>query len=214
MSMFASIGVALGVSTTVAVVGTVAVAGMVASAAMQGVQASSQSAAQQNAADYNAQIANNNAIIASQQRSTTLQQGELEAQNAMRKQASITGDQRAQMSANGIDLTQGSAQDILASTKFLGGLDVNTIQSNAARQAWGYSVQGMNDKSAANLETWRANSINPSQIGGMAAGTSILSSIGSAATSYAGKAGSGGSAAKVNFGSNTGGGTGGGWPTK
>lgn len=199
MSMFASIGIALGVSTTVAAVGTVAVAGMVASAAMQGVQSSSQSAAQQNAADYNAQVANNNAIIASQQRSTTLQQGELEAQNAMRKQASIIGDQRAQMSANGIDLTQGSAQDILASTKFLGGIDVNTIQSNAARQAWGYSVQGMNDKSAANLETWRANSINPSQIGAMSAGTSILSSIGSAATSYA----AGGSGAKAPSGGST-----------
>ena len=199
MSMFASIGVALGVSTTVAAVGTVAVAGMVASAAMQGVQSSSQSAAQQNAADYNAQVANNNAIIASQQRSTTLQQGELEAQNAMRKQASIIGDQRAQMSANGIDLTQGSAQDILASTKFLGGIDVNTIQSNAARQAWGYSVQGMNDKSTANLETWKANSINPSQIGAMAAGSSLLSSIGSAASSYA----AGGGGAKTPSGGGT-----------
>jgi hypothetical protein len=200
--MFASIGIALGVSTTVAAVGTVAVAGMVASAAMQGVQSSSQSAAQQNAADYNAQVANNNATIASQQRSSALQQGEVEAQNAMRKQASMIGDQRAQMSANGIDLTQGSAQDILASTKFLGGIDVNTIQSNAARQAWGYSVQGMNDKSAANLETWKANSINPSQIGAMAAGTSILSSIGSAASSYAssgggGKASSGGKVTRI-----------------
>lgn len=202
-------------ATTIALVAVgVAVASAAASAAVQGVQASEQAKASKQAADYNAQVANNNAIVDLQQRSTTLQQGDLEAQNAMRKQASITGDQRAQMSANGIDLTQGSAQDILASTKFLGGIDVNTIQSNAARQAWGYSVQGMNDKSAANLETWRANSINPSQIGAMSAGTSILSSIGSAATSYAGKVGSGGSAAKVNFGSNTGGGTGAGWPTK
>jgi hypothetical protein len=203
-----------GLSAGMFAVLSVAVVSAVTSATMQGVQASQNADAQKQAADYNAQVANNNAITASQQRSSALQQGDLEAQNAMRKQASIIGDQRAQMSANGIDLTQGSAQDILASTKFLGGLDVNTIQSNAARQAWGYSVQGMNDKSAANLETWRANSINPSQIGGMAAGTSILSSIGSAATSYAGKAGSGGSAAKVNFGSNTGGGTGAGWPTK
>ena len=173
---------------------SVAVVSAVTSATMQGVQASQNADAQKQAADYNAQVANNNAIIASQQRSTTLQQGELEAQNAMRKQASIIGDQRAQMSANGIDLTQGSAQDILASTKFLGGIDVNTIQSNAARQAWGYSVQGMNDKSAANLETWKANSINPAAIGAMAAGTSILSSVGSAASSYA-SSGMGGKAA-------------------
>ena len=199
MSMFASIGVALGVSTTVAAVGTVAVAGMVASAAMQGVQSSSQSAAQQNAADYNAQVANNNAIIAAQQRSTTLQQGEAEAHKSMRDQAQMIGAQRAQMAANGIDLTQGSAQDILASTKFLGGIDVNTIQSNAARQAWGYEVQGMNDKNAATMETWKANSINPSQIGAMAAGSSLLSSIGGAATSYA----AGGGGAKTPSGGGT-----------
>ena len=186
-----------GLSAGMFAVLSVAVVSAVTSATMQGVQASQNSDAQKQAADYNAQIANNNAITASQQRSSTLQQGELEAQNAMRKQASTIGDQRAQMAANGIDLTQGSAQDILASTKFLGGIDVNTIQSNAARQAWGYSVQGMNDKSAANLETSRANSINPSQIGAMSAGTSILSSIGSAATYYAAgggaKAPSGGS---------------------
>ena len=110
----------------------------------------------------------------------------MDAQNAMRKQASVIGDQRAQMSANGIDITQGSAQDMLASTKFLGGIDVNTIQSNAARQAWGYSVQGMNDQNASTMETWKANSINPAAIGAMTAGGSLLSSVGSAATSFAG----------------------------
>jgi hypothetical protein len=187
------------------------------SAVVQGVQASQNAKAQQQAANYNAQVANNNATIANQQRSATLQQGEADAQTVMRKEASMIGDQRAQMAANGIDLTQGSAQDILASTKFLGGIDVNNIQSNAARQAWGYEVQGMNDKSAATMETWKANSINPTEIGLMAGGTSLLSSIGGAASSYAGSKGggsSGGSAAKVNFGSNTGGGTGAGWPTK
>ena len=200
-----------------AVIAGVLVATTIASAVMQGIQAKNAAQAERNAAEYNAQIANNNAIIASQQRSTTLQQGDVEAQKSMRDQAQMIGAQRAQMAANGIDLTQGSAQDILASTKFLGGIDVNTIQSNAARQAWGYEVQGMNDKNAATMETWKANSINPSQIGAMAAGSSLLSSIGGAASSYAGSKGggsSGGSAAKVNFGSNTGGGTGAGWPTK
>ena len=200
-----------------AVIAGVLVTTTIASAVMQGIQAKNAAQAERNAAEYNAQIANNNAIIASQQRSTTLQQGDVEAQKSMRDQAQMIGAQRAQMAANGIDLTQGSAQDILASTKFLGGIDVNTIQSNAARQAWGYEVQGMNDNNAATMETWKANSINPSQIGAMAAGQSILSSVSSYAGVAAGGAkapSGGGSAAKVNFGSNTGGGTGAGWPTK
>ena len=185
MSMFASIGVLFEVSTALAVVGTVAVAGIVGSATMQGISSASQADAQQKSAAYNAQVASNNATIDAQNRSSALQQGELEAQTAMRKQASVIGDQRAQMSANGIDITQGSAQDMLASTKFLGGIDVNTIQSNAARQAWGYSVQGMNDQNASTMETWKANSTNPAAIGAMTAGGSLLSSVGSAASSYA-----------------------------
>jgi hypothetical protein len=187
------------------------------SAVMQGIQAKNAAQAERSAAEYNAQVANNNAVIDAQQRSSTLQQGEAEAHKSMRDQAQMIGAQRAQMAANGIDLTQGSAQDLLASTKFLGGIDVNTIQSNAARQAWGYEVQGMNDRSAGIMEKWKADSINPTEIGLIAGGTSLLSSIGGAASTYAGSKGggsSGRSAAKVNFGSNTGGGTGGGWPTK
>ena len=170
-------------------------------AVMQGVQSATQADAAQKAAAYNAQVASNNATIDAQNRSSALQQGELEAQAAMRKQASVIGDQRAQMSANGIDITQGSAQDMLASTKFLGGIDVNTIQSNAARQAWGYSVQGMNDQNAATMETWKANSINPAAIGAMTAGGSLLSSVGSAAASYAaaggGSSSSGGKVTRI-----------------
>ena len=163
----------------------IATIAIVGSATMQGVQAAQQADASKKAAAYNAQVASNNATIDAQNRSSSLQQGEMDAQNAMRKQASMIGDQRAQMSANGIDITQGSAQDMLASTKFLGGIDVNTIQSNAARQAWGYSVQGMNDQNASTMETWKANSINPAGIGAMTAGGSLLGSIGSAASSAA-----------------------------
>ena len=175
-------------------IAVVAVVAIVGSATMQGVQAAQAADAAKQAANYNAQIANNNAIIDAQNRSSSLQQGEVEAQNAMRKQAAMIGDQRAQMSANGIDITQGSAQDMLASTKFLGGIDVNTIQSNAARQAWGYSVQGMNDQNASTMETWKSNSTNPAAIGAMTAGGSLLSSVGSAASSYA-SSGMGGKAA-------------------
>jgi len=156
------------------------------SASLAGVQAAQQADAAKKAAAFNAQVASNNATIDAQNRSSTLQQGEMDAQTAMRKQAQVIGDQRAQMSANGIDITQGSAQDMLASTKFLGGIDVNTIQSNAARQAWGYSVQGMNDQNAATMETWKSNSINPTTTGVMTGAGSFLGAAGSALTAAAG----------------------------
>ena len=158
----------------------IAAIAVVGAATLSGIGAAQQADAAQKAAAYNAQVASNNATIDAQNRSSTLQQGEMDTQTAMRKQAQMIGAQRAQMSANGLDITQGSAQDMLASTKFLGGIDVNTIQSNAARQAWGYSIQGMNDQNAATMETWKANSINPAAIGAMAAGGSLLSAAGGA----------------------------------
>ena len=153
----------------------------VASAAMTGVSAASQASAQKKQAEYQAQVAANNAKVSAWQRSDALQRGEIDAQNAMRQQADLLGRQRASMAANGIDITQGSALDVLSTTRFLGQADVNTIQSNAAREAWGYEVQGSNQLADANLSKWKADNTDPALAGGMAAGSSLLSS----ASSYA-----------------------------
>ena len=83
--------------------------------------------------------------------------------------------------ANGIDSTSGSAQNLLATTKVLGAQDVNTIQSNAAMTAWGYSVQGMNNQSSSILDKWKADNINPAAVGTIAGAQSLLGS----ATQYA-----------------------------
>lgn len=160
---------------------SIAVGAAVASAAMSGLSAYSQADATKKAANYQAQVAANNAKVSAWQRSDALQRGEIDAQNAMRKQASVLGEQRASMAANGIDISQGSALDVLSTTRFLGQVDVNTIQSNAAREAWGYDVQGANFMADANLSKWKADNTNPALAGGMAAGSSLLSS----ASSYA-----------------------------
>lgn len=143
--------------------------------------ASEQADASKKAANYQAQVAANNAKIEASRRSMALQQGDQAAQQAELQQAQTLSAQRAALSANGIDLKEGSAQDLLATTKFLGGVDVNTIQSNAAREAWGYSVQGMNDQASGQLDKWKADNINPAKIGAMAGVSSLLSS----ASSYA-----------------------------
>lgn len=56
----------------------------------------------------------------------------------------LLGSQRTALAAQGIDLTSGSAADTLESTKYLSNLDVLTIKNNAAKEAFGYEVQGMN----------------------------------------------------------------------
>ena len=154
----------------------VAVVAAVASAGLSAYSASQQAQAQKDQANYNSQVAANNATIDLQQRSSSLQQGDVEAQQAQMHQAQVLGAQRASLAANGVDLTTGSAQDLLTTTKFLGAQDVNTIQSNAARTAWGYQVQGMNDSANSQLLKWQADNTNPTAIGFMAGASSLLGS--------------------------------------
>ncbi|MCQ8103537.1 hypothetical protein NP590_05415 [Methylomonas sp. SURF-2] len=150
------------------------------SAGLSAYSASEQADAQKKAANYQAQVDAENAKIALYNRSDALQRGELEAQKTMREQAQLIGTQRAALAASGVDVTQGSALDLLASTRFLSQEEVETIQSNAAREAWGYDVQASNFNNASDFERWKAKQANPVKAGVIAGTSSLLSS----ATSY------------------------------
>lgn len=175
----------------------IAVGVALVTAATSAYGASQQADASKKAANYQAQVNRNNAILAGQQRSAAIQQGEVDAQTAMRQQAQTLSAQRAALASNGVDLTEGSSQDLLATTKFLGAADVNTIQSNAARQAWGYDVQGMNASASGQLDKWKADNINPAGIGAMAGTQSLLSSASSYASAGAFKSAGGGQTATM-----------------
>jgi len=161
----------------------VGVAVAVIGAGISAYSASEQADAQKKQLNYQAKVDANNAKIADWQRSDALQRGESDAQANMRQQAQLIGAQRATLAANGTDLNQGSSLDLLASTKFTGAADVNQIQNNAAREAWGFTVDAANTRASQNLTQWQANSINPTKVGVMTGVGSLLTS----ASSYAGK---------------------------
>jgi hypothetical protein len=157
----------------------------VISAGISAYGASEQASAQKKAANYQAQVEANNAKIAAWQRTDAINRGEREAQNSMRERSAMIGKQRAALAANGVDLNQGSALDLLASTEFLGQEEVNTIQSNAAREAWGYEIQGANYSNNSSFERWKARNASPGKAGAMAGASSLLSSASSYAMSKA-----------------------------
>jgi hypothetical protein len=177
----AGLGEAVGSVASVAAanVGTMASLG---SAGLSGMSAFTQAHAAQQANQYQAEVEQNNAQLASYQRSAAIQQGSLQAQQSLLQNAQVTGEQKANLTANGVDLSSGSAVDQLATTRFLGAQDVNALQSNAARAAWGYQVQGQTNQVQSALSAWQANNNNPLAIGAMAGGGSLLSN----ATRYAG----------------------------
>ena len=157
----------------------------VISAGISAYGASEQASAQKKAANYQAQVEANNAKIAAWQRTDAINRGEREAQNSMRERSAMIGKQRAALAANGVDLNQGSALDLLASTEFLGQEEVNTIQSNDAREAWGYEIQGANSRNNSSFEQWKARNASPGKAGAMAGASSLLSSASSYAMSKA-----------------------------
>jgi hypothetical protein len=117
-----------------------------------------------------ADIAEANAAIAEVGAQSELARGQKEEQSVRMRTAQIKSSQRVALAANGVDLGEGSAADILDSTDLMGEVDAQTVRSNAIRSAWGYRTQGMNQRVDAVARRGTAAGISP----GMAAATSLL----------------------------------------
>jgi hypothetical protein len=87
-------------------------------------------------ADYNAKISELGAQSA-------LLQGEKDIAKLTLSAGQMKATQRAAMAANGIDLGEGNAVDVQASTDIMKEIDMNQIEANAIRSAWGYRTQGV-----------------------------------------------------------------------
>ncbi len=101
----------------------------VAGSVMQGV-ASAQSA------DYMAQVANNNNLIAQQNANMALEQGQIKEEAEREQTGARIGRERAAFGAMGVDPNSGSALDVRTSTAELGELNARTIKYNTQVQAW------------------------------------------------------------------------------
>lgn len=94
------------------------------------------------AADSQAELADWNASVADLQAQDAVARG-VEAESRFRSSVSgMIGSQRAAAAASNVDVNFGSPVDVQADAAYLGELDALTIRTNAAREAWGYTVQG------------------------------------------------------------------------
>jgi hypothetical protein len=140
----------------------VAAVGLGAGGAMMGAFGARNSADSQKATmDYEAAVARNNQTIANYQADLAFENGAIAEQNQRLRTASIGGDQRAALAANGVDLGTGSATEVLATTKFMGERDALTIRDNAARQAWAYKNQAAGFGAEAAADSAASSAINP-----------------------------------------------------
>ena len=128
---------------------------------MSAIGAGNTARAQQATLGYEAAVAQNNQTIANYQASLAVTNGQVQEQAQQLKTAAMTGDQRAAMAANGVDLGTGSATEVLATTEFMGKRDALTIRDNAARQAWAYQNQAQGYGAEAAADNASKDSINP-----------------------------------------------------
>lgn len=132
------------------------------------------SKAAKGAAQANARIQDLNAQMAEWQAADAIKRGDRAAGVSRMRTRQFKGGQRAAMAANGVDLSFGSALDILNDTDQFGEIDAETIRDNAAREAWALRQQAAGLSVDATM--YRARAAGESPL--MAASTSLLTSAG------------------------------------
>ena len=84
-----------------------------------------------------------NARIAGMQADDAINRGAYEEARFREQIDQFIGTQRATQAASGTDVNYGSNVDVQADTAYLGELDALAIRMNAAREAWGYRVEAI-----------------------------------------------------------------------
>lgn len=120
--------------------------------------AKSQKTAYNSAAD----AAEANAKMAELQAQSEIASGQREEQKVRLNTAQLKGAQRASMAANGIDLGEGTANQIQTSTDYMGEVDALTVRQNAVKNASDARMQGANYQNEARTDRATARAINPS----------------------------------------------------
>jgi hypothetical protein len=143
-----------------------------ASLAATAIGAEQQGAAQKNAADYQAQVAANNATIATNNAKAATAAGNAQATQANIAQSQRMGMIGAAQASSGVDVSSGSPLGVRVSQSEGDALDTMTIRNNAARVAYGYQSQSTGFSAQSGLDT--ATGANAAAAGGIGAMTSIL----------------------------------------
>lgn len=109
--------------------------------------------AQRNSAEYNAAVGEINAEISEQQAQDAIARGEADVSAYRTQINALRGRQRAAIGSSNIEMS-GSALDLMVDTATVGELDIQTIRNNAAREAYGYRVQGLNQRLGGTLDRY------------------------------------------------------------
>jgi hypothetical protein len=157
-------------ATTAVAVGSLALGA--AGTAMNAIGQANAGAASAAQANYQAQLARNNQMIAEWNAQRALEQGRVSEQQQRFKTAQVIGAQRAALASQGGDVNSGSPLDIVGDSARAGEFDAQTIRNNAAMQAYGFRVQAAN--AGAQSDLYRQSAANTMAALPFGIGSSLL----------------------------------------
>lgn len=161
-----------------------AIAG-VAGGVVGGISSYQQGKNQQAYYNYQAQVAQENAKIAQSNAALERQQGIEEARLQRIKTAQAIGSQQTAMAANGIDVTQGTALDVIEDTAAMGELDALQTRYNYERKAIQYEQQANNFSNQSNLDVIAGqNAYSAGKMNALASGIEGVAKTGSVASKW------------------------------
>jgi len=136
------------------------------------------------ASAYNeqAKLARRNALAAEAQAKNAAYSGAEEEQAVRRKGRRVMGAQAAGYGANNIDISSGSALDVLNSTNYDNLMDALAVRRNAANEVYGYQTEAVNSRNQA--KSYQTAAANATKAGWLNAGASLLSGTTSLAGRY------------------------------
>lgn len=101
-------------------------------------------------AHQQAEFQDANKSLSEQRAGDALLRGNRDAGTQRMKGSQIIGAQKVGFAAGGVDVSTGSAAQTMADTRMMSELDAQTIENNAAREAWGHKVQAWESGQQAN----------------------------------------------------------------
>lgn len=114
--------------------------------------------------EFNAAVERNNALVREYQARDAIGRGQRTAAGVGAAAGRLAGRQRATLAGRGLSLAEGSPLAILTDTLQMGRIDMNTATDNAAREAWGFRVEGANAGARAGMYDAQAGAIDPNRV--------------------------------------------------
>lgn len=137
------------------------------------------------AAQYNAQVAENEAATQQELAKNEMSKGIADRERQQRQAARAMGEMRANMGASGFEMDSGSNISLLAESAGEHQYDSAVITSNAEQAAWQHQVAALNATNQKSLYDWQyANASSGRGATNLAMTGTLLGGIGSSIGTY------------------------------